>query len=144
MTVLYATGTMRFALSPRRQNRAMSSDTYRLLAETICLCFPSTPVHRHSDRAVNPHSLPLDRNATFFEYVVVDGKRYYASRTVGWSKSSFVHVVIPGPTVIDAHGEVLEIFQFDQDFRRSGTPLWLARVRWFKAWTGERESTWDI
>ena len=144
MTLLYVTGTVRFGLSPRHQNRAMPSDTYRLLAGTISLCFPSTPVHPRSERAFNPQSMPLDRNATFFEYVVVDGKRYYASRTVGWCKSSFVHVVIPGPTAINAHGEVLELFQFDQDFRQTGTPLWFARVRWFKPWTGERESTWDI
>ncbi len=91
----------------------MSSDTYRLLAETICHCFPSTPVHHHLDWAVNPHSVLLNHTATFFEYVIVDGKRYYASCTVGWSKSSFIHVVIPGPTMIDAHREVLEIIQFD-------------------------------
>jgi len=94
----------------------MSSDTYRLLAKTICCCFLSTPVHHHSDWAVNPHGVPLNCTATFFEYVIVDGKRYYASRTVGWSKSSFIHIMIPGPTTIDAHGEVLEIIQFDQDF----------------------------
>ena len=87
----------------------MSSDTYQLLAETICHCFPSTPVHCRSDWAVNPHSVLLDHTATFFEYVIVDGKRYYTSHMVGWSKLSFVHIMIPGPTAINAHGEVLEI-----------------------------------
>ncbi len=144
MTLLYMIGTMQFALSPQCQNRVMPSDTYRLLAETISLCFPSTPVHPHLVRAFNPQSLPLDHNTTFFKYVVVDGKWYYASCTVGWCKSSFIHIVITGPTTIDAHGEVLEIFQFDQDFHQSGTPLWFARVHWFKGWFGECESTWDI
>jgi hypothetical protein len=144
MTLLYMTGTVQFGLSPRHQNRAMPSDTYRLLVGMISLCFPSTPVHPCSDRAFNPQSMPLDCNATFFEYVVVDGKRYYASRTVGWCKPSFVHVIIPGPTAINAHREVFKLFQFDQDFHQTGTPLWFARVRWFKPWTGECESTWDI
>ena len=121
----------------------MSMDTYRLLADTICVKFPSTPVHRRSDPAAFPHSLPLDHTATFFEYVVVDGKRYYASRLVGWNKSSFVHVVIPGSSPTDAYGEMLEVFQFDQDFRQAGCPMWFAHVRWFKPWSGERESIWD-
>lgn len=132
-----------YALSPRRQTKVMSTETYRQLADTICLRFPSTPIHRRSDRAVLPGSLPLDYSATFFEYVVVDGKRYYASRMVGWNKSSFVHVVIPGTSLTDACGEILEVFQFDQDFRQAGCPLWLARVRWFRPWSGEHEGIWD-
>lgn len=91
----------------------MSSDTYRLLADTICLRFPSTPVHHRSDRAVLPNSLPLDHAATFFKYLIVDGKQYYTSRKVGWNKSSFVHIFIPGPSPMDAYGEILEVFQFD-------------------------------
>ena len=121
----------------------MSSDTYRILADTIRFKYPRTPVHCRSDRAVIRNSLPLERTATFFKYVVVDGKRYYASRTVGSNKSSFVHVIIPGPSPINAYGEILEIFQFNQDFRQTGSPLWLARVRWFKPWAGEREKIWD-
>jgi hypothetical protein len=118
-------------------------ETYRLLADMICLRFPLTPVHRRSDRPGFPNSLPLDHSATFFEYVVVDGKRYYASRMVGWNKSSFVHVMIPGTSSNDAYGEILEVFQFDQDFRRAGCPLWLAHIRWFRPWSGEREGIWD-
>jgi hypothetical protein len=101
------------------------------------------PVHCRSDRAVAPNSLPLEHIATFFEYVVVNGKRFYASRTVGWNKSSLVHAVIPGPIPKDAYGEVLEILQINQDFRNTGTPLWFARVRWFKPWCGERDQIWD-
>ncbi|KAG2046439.1 hypothetical protein BDR06DRAFT_977475 [Suillus hirtellus] len=42
--------------------------------------------------------LPLDCNTTFFDYMIIDGKRYHGSRTVGYNHSSFVHVAIPGPT----------------------------------------------
>ena len=52
----------------------MSSDTYHLLTDKICLRYPLTPVHCRSAAAVASNSLPLDRNAIFFEYVIVNGK----------------------------------------------------------------------
>jgi hypothetical protein len=70
--------------------------------------------------------MPLDWAATFFEYIVMDGKHYHASLTVMSSNLSLVHVVIPASALIDAYREVLEVFQFDQDFRQIGRPLWLA------------------
>jgi len=121
----------------------MSSDTYRLLADTICSRYPGTPVHCRSDSVVSPNSVPLERTATFFEYVVIDGKRYFASRTVGLNRSSLVHVIIPGMSPIHGYGEILEIFQFNQVFSLTNSPLWLAQVRWFKPWSGERETIWD-
>jgi len=117
----------------------MSSDTYRHLAETISLRFPHTPVHCRAARVVAHNSVPLDRSAIFFEYVVVDGKRYYASLMVGGNRSSLVHIRVPGSDAIDVYGEILEIFQVTQDFRKLGHPLWFGRVRWFKAWLGERD-----
>jgi hypothetical protein len=106
----------------------MSSDTYHLLADEICLQYPLTPIHCHSDAAVASNSLPLDRKAIFFEYIVVDGKQYYASWTVGWNKSLFVQVLIPGSYPVTAYGEVLEIFQCSQDFGQPDCLMWLARV----------------
>jgi hypothetical protein len=132
-----------YAFSPRHHTKTMLSDTYRLLADSICSRFPSTPVHCHSDNAVLPNSLPLERTAVFFDYVVVDGKRYHASHTMGCNRSSFVHVLIPGPHPVDAYGELLEIFQFNQDFQHTGSSLRMARVRWFNPWTGECENIWD-
>jgi len=136
-------GGITYSLGPQCQIRNMSSETYHLLAHTICSRYPATPVHCRSDHTVTPNSLPLTHTAIFFEYVVVNGKRYYASRTVGWNTSSLVHVVIPGPFPKDAYGEVLEILQIDQDFRNTGRPLWLARIRWLKPWCGERDRIWD-
>lgn len=121
----------------------MSTETYRLLAQTICYQYPLTPVHCRSDRPITSNSLPLDRDATFFDYVIIDGKRYHGSRTVGYNRSSFVHVAIPSPTVTQhAYGEILEIFQFDQRFRLEDTPLWVVRMRWFVPWNGECEKVW--
>ena len=121
----------------------MSSDTYRLLADEICLRYPLTPIHCRSDAAAASNSLLLDRKAIFFEYVVINGKRYYASWTVGWNKSSFVRVLIPRVSPVTAYGELLEIFQFSQNFGQTDCPLWLARVRWLTPWDGERDSIWD-
>jgi len=132
-----------YAFSPYHHIKNMSSDTYRLLTNMICSRFPSTPVHCQSDTAVLPNSIPLECTALFFDYVVVDGKRYHASHMVRCNMSSFVHILIPGPQPVDAYGELLEVFQFNQDFQHSGSLLRLACVRWFSAWTGEWESIWE-
>jgi hypothetical protein len=121
----------------------MCSDTYRMLAQTICFRFPLNPVHCQYEWPLIPHSLPLNPDAIFFEYVIVNGKRYYASRTVGFNKSSFVHVIIPGTIPVHVYGEILEIFQVTQQFRAGGQSLWFARMRWFTAWKGERDDIWD-
>ncbi len=114
-----------------------------ILIDGVPYRYPATPVHCRSERPLTSNSLPLHHSATFFEYVVIDGKRFYASRTVGWNKSSFVHVVIPGTSPQDAYAEVLEILQIDQDFRNAGHPLWLAQVRWLKPWRRECDQIWD-
>jgi len=118
----------------------MLLDTYRLLADKICLRYPLTPIHCHLDAAVASNSLPLDHKAIFFEYVVVNGKRYYASWTVGWNKSSFIWVLILGSSQVTAYRELLEIFQFSQDFGQTVCPLWLAWVRWLTLWESKRDS----
>lgn len=121
----------------------MSSDTYRYLADTISSRFPHAPVHCRADRLVPHDSVPLNRSAMFFEYVVVDSKRYYASLTVGSNRSSLVHICVPGSDPVDGYGEILEIFQVTQEFRQLVHPLRFGRVRWFKTWLGERDVLWD-
>jgi hypothetical protein len=71
---LLLTESVPYAFSPHHHTRHMSLDMYRLLANTICFRFPSTPVHCHSDNPVFPDSLPLKHTALFFNYIVVDGK----------------------------------------------------------------------
>ncbi|KIO14438.1 hypothetical protein M404DRAFT_1009458 [Pisolithus tinctorius Marx 270] len=91
------------------------------------------------------HSIPLDRTATFFDYVIVGGRRYHASRTLGSRNSSLVHVAIPqrnGQPPVDAYGELLEIFRFNQDIHFQGESMYFLRARWFKRWNGDREDMW--
>jgi hypothetical protein len=140
---LLLTESVPYTFSPHHYTRHMSSDMYHLLANTICSRFPLTPIHCHLDNLVFPNSLPLERTALFFDYIVVDGKRYHASHTVRSNRLSFVHVLIPGPSSVGAYGELLEVFQLNQDFRHTGSSLWLAHVRWFRLWTGEHESIWN-
>ncbi|KAG2740145.1 hypothetical protein P692DRAFT_20881200 [Suillus brevipes Sb2] len=82
--------------------------------------------------------------AVFFDYVVIRGKCYNASRTTGSNNSSFVHVLIPqtDATPIHAYGEVLEIFQYMQNFCGVGSPMWFVQMRWFVPWTGECKDIW--
>jgi len=128
-----------YGLSPRCHKDNMSSDTYQLVVEAICSQFPLTPVHCRSECPIFPNSLPLKRTATFFEYVVIGGKRYHASCAVGTNKSSFAHVIIPGPSLANIYGEVLEFIQVNQQIQQNGRPLWFIRMQWFKAWASEHE-----
>jgi hypothetical protein len=117
-------GVLLYSFSPRHHTGNMSSDTYRLVAEMINGRFPLTPVHCRSDWPRHCNSLPLDRTAMFFKYVVLEGKRYHASCTVGTNKSSFTHIVIPGSSPINAYGEILEIFQVNQQTLQHDHRLW--------------------
>lgn len=118
----------------------MSSETYRLLQHTISTHFPETPVHCAWDLPRFPNSIPLDTTATFYDYVILDGKRYHGSSTIGSNSSSLVEVAMPDdPSHLEC-GELTEIFKFEQ---RGGFPLFFGRVRWFKTWTGPREKIWD-
>ncbi|KIK33735.1 hypothetical protein CY34DRAFT_26988 [Suillus luteus UH-Slu-Lm8-n1] len=73
-----------------------------------------TDAHCHMDHLLLSHSLPLNQQAIFFNYVVLCGKRYYASWTTGSNHLSFIHVIIPNNgSPCHVYGEILEIFQFE-------------------------------
>jgi len=93
---------------------------------TICISYPVMPVHCHLDCAIMPNSLPLEHTVIFFKYVIVNGKRFFASQTVGLNKSFLIHIVILGPSPKDAYGELFEILQINQDFQNIGYLLWFA------------------
>ncbi|KAG1721106.1 hypothetical protein EDB19DRAFT_1835661 [Suillus lakei] len=97
-------------------------------------------VHCCGDVPLIQNSTPLNHEATFYEYVIVNGRRYHASRTVGSNSSSLVRVTIPGAVPVTAFGELLEIFQFEC---RSGHSVWFGRIRWFKPWCGTRNKVWN-
>ncbi|KAI5998319.1 hypothetical protein EDC04DRAFT_2909460 [Pisolithus marmoratus] len=83
--------------------------------------------------------------ATFFEYVIIGRKRYHASRSLGSRNSSLVHVVLPqqNQPAIDAYGEILEVFRFDQDIHYQGQSMYFVRMRWFRQWDREKEAVWE-
>lgn len=132
-----------YELSPRHHTRPLPSDTYRFLVQTLCFRFPETPVHCRHQTALVRNSTPLSYQATFFDYVIINGRRYYASRTIGSNRSSLVHVIIPGTPPTHAFGEVLEIFQISQPLEADQTRLsWFARARWFMSWGGDLDGVW--
>jgi hypothetical protein len=92
---------------------------------------------------MNSNSIPPNQTATFFEYVVIVGKRYHAPRTVGTNKSSFTHILIPGSLPNNTYSEILEIFQVNQRILESDCPLWFVEMRWFKPWSSEHDQIWD-
>lgn len=123
--------------------KAMGSETYQLVAQMICLHFPETPVHCRHQAATMSNSLPLSYEATFFDYVILNGKRYYASHAVRGNWSSFVHVVIPGESATHAFREILKIFQIYQLLRAGmNHMLWFACLWWFKSWEGDLDDVW--
>ena len=124
----------------------MSQETYHKLAWTLSIKYPDFPVHCQSQRPLNPQSVPLDQKATFYDYVVINGKRYYASSAVGSRQASLVEINVNGNTIPPATlkcGELLEILQVDNLLSRNGHPIWLGRMRWFKEWTLPWEAVWD-
>ncbi|KAG2053455.1 hypothetical protein BDR06DRAFT_1008610 [Suillus hirtellus] len=137
--------TQTYTLSPCHHKIDIPTETYQLLAQTLCFQFPLTPVYCRMDRPLVAHSLPLYQQAIFFEYVILGGKHYYASRTVSSNHSSFIHTIIPsqGLPPRHAYGEILEIFQFEQNFCGQEIPLWFAQTHWFKPWHGELTDFWD-
>jgi len=63
--------------------------------------------------------------------------------TVGLNRSLFAHIVIPGPSPVNAYREILEIVQVSQQFQKSDYPLWFVQIWWFKAWIGKHKQLWD-
>ena len=79
-----------------------SLETYLLLACALNACFPLSPVHCQHKRPASLHSVPLNLKGIFYDYVVIDGKRFHASRAVSTQRSSLVHVRIPGQVTVHA------------------------------------------
>ncbi|KIO11444.1 hypothetical protein M404DRAFT_127581, partial [Pisolithus tinctorius Marx 270] len=132
-----------YSLSPRCHENVFSSETYRLLARTLNARFPLSPVHCQHERPTTPRSIPLNPNGIFYDYVVINGKRFHASRAVGTHRSSLVHVMIPGQVPTHGYGEILEIFQLDQPLHDGKQRLWFAHMRWFKPYHGNQRTIWD-
>jgi hypothetical protein len=118
----------------------MNIETYRQLAQALSSWFSQFPVHCQGDRPRCWESIPLDHVATFLDYVVLNGSRYYASCAVGSNRASLVKVQI-GPSDNLIHGEILDLIQFKHNTKAQ--TIWVAHMRWFRAWDGPQERIWD-
>ncbi|KIO00297.1 hypothetical protein M404DRAFT_29676 [Pisolithus tinctorius Marx 270] len=64
-----------YSLSPWHHENILSMETYQLIARALNARFPFLPVHCQHERPIMPHSIPLSNKATFFDYIVINGKR---------------------------------------------------------------------
>jgi hypothetical protein len=130
------------SLSPRNEVKRLSNETYRQLSRTLNMWYPDRPVHCQSERPSSFRSIPLNLEATFFDYVVQGGRRYYASRAVGSNRSALVEVVLKNLHINgeSSCGELLEIFKTDP--YSNSQPQVFGRVRWFKEWDQPCEAVW--
>ncbi|KAJ7852606.1 hypothetical protein B0H13DRAFT_2359401 [Mycena leptocephala] len=139
---LHRDAKLAYEFSPHSKVGLMTDETYHQLAGALTKHFPDVRVHCISDPAPHPDSIPLNTQATFYNYVVVDGRRYYASSRARSNRSSLIQAAIPTGTGISLHcGELLEIFKFQQC--ADGTELWFGRVRWFTTYRGTPEPIWE-
>ncbi|KZT18076.1 hypothetical protein NEOLEDRAFT_1081034 [Neolentinus lepideus HHB14362 ss-1] len=95
------------------------------------------------EAGMDGRSIPLEDSAIFYDYVVLNGKRYHASEATGMHRTSMVEVDLKrdNGSIRTEYGELLEIFEYDQ--KTLGGPIWLGRIRWFVPWTGARDPVWS-
>jgi hypothetical protein len=128
-----------FAPSPRQETKSMSIETYHQLACALAFWYPETHLHCQGKHPIHPDSLLLDQSAIFFDYIIFNGSRYYASRSVGSNRASLVDVMLP--TEETRSGEILELLQVQVN--NMSNLIWVAHMRWFRPWDGPRERIWD-
>jgi hypothetical protein len=105
----------------------MSIDTNLLLAKTLNFSSPQTPVYCQFNHPIVPCSIPLNREATFFNYVIICGKWYYVSLMVGSRVSSLAKVnILQSESYV--HEEILKIFQFNQDVHHANQLMWFTQM----------------
>ncbi|KAL6299063.1 hypothetical protein BKA93DRAFT_830185 [Sparassis latifolia] len=132
-----------YSMSASSELQSMTTNTYRLLLMHLTKSYPDWHLHSHIGRPQFTDSQPMIDNAIFFDHVVKGGQRYYASMKSGSHHSSLIEVyrrTSDNCQTVDC-GELLEIFQFQQNSRVP--PMWFGRIRWFKPWEGDREPIWD-
>ncbi|KAJ7126601.1 hypothetical protein C8R43DRAFT_897637 [Mycena crocata] len=132
-----------YGFSPTSKIAVMRDETYRQLAGALTIHFPTVPVHCISDSPLHPDSLPLTTRATFYNYVIVNGRRYYASSLAKSNRGSLIQVSFspPGGPVTLHCGELIEIFKFQQ--YEDSDELFFGRMRWFTPYRGTPEPVWD-
>ncbi|KZV76257.1 hypothetical protein PENSPDRAFT_476384 [Peniophora sp. CONT] len=134
-----------FALSSRWEMRSMPSETYRLLVDQLNIMFAQDGLRFHSRRQAlpTPQSIAVEIDARFYDYVVLDGRRFHASSHANTPAQSLVEVHVPAlnGVVRKEYGELVEILQYDQ--LPGGRCIWLGHIRWFTRWEGQLPPSWQ-
>lgn len=127
-------------MSPRQKVSDMSTELYSGLLNYFHVHYPSWHLHEAWQLRPHPASEPMVRTAVFFDYVHIYGRKFYAANLSGNAATSLIEAYVPW-SMSTACGQVLDIFQFQQAIEH--TPVWLARVRWFRPWEGNTPGLWN-
>ena len=138
---LTASSTDAYTLSQRRKSINMSSELYQAVLEHFRHKYPGWPIHSRFERQQYNDSIPLTQAIISFDYVILNGYRYYAANQSGNMTASVVSAETPWSALLSA-GRLLDIFQFQQNTHTP--PMWLARIHWFKLSGGPREAIWNM
>ncbi len=117
-----------FELSTRSSREPCPVDLYFALLRHLQIRQPMQQFHSILTLVPSPSSTLIPNLATFFDYIVVAGHRYHASRRAVSSRNSLALVQTSSNGRSNWGGEIVDIFMFEQ----AGVGLvYLAAMRWF-------------
>lgn len=123
----------------------MSSETYSLLVDQLNIMFTSDGMSFYSriQARPTPQSIAVELNARFYDYVILNGRRFHASSNANTPALSLVEVHVPSLNgdLRKEYGELVEILAYDQ--LPGQRQVWLGRVRWFSRWEGQLPPSWQ-
>lgn len=124
MSDFFPIGGISFLLSTHSISGLMGPDVY---ADVLAHFTARLPIPVRSHIAVNVEGIPVLPNATFFDYAVINQRRYWASTRNNNAGNSLIAVVTgTGETNV---GELTEIFALQQPtlggLHRFGCVRWL-------------------
>ncbi|TBU52487.1 hypothetical protein BD310DRAFT_981846 [Dichomitus squalens] len=119
-------------LSRRASREMFPEDLYYTLLKHVQSRHPLQQFHSFISLAPSPTSTLVPNIATFFDYAIIHGHRYYASRRTISPRNSLALVqwnTSGSPSQRRHAGEITDIFMFEHP---SVGAVYLAAVRWFR------------
>ncbi len=115
----------------------MDTTTYAAVLAHINLLFPSLPLRSRLDSQAPLDAIPLRAKALMFDYVIVNQRRYSASRRATNVMNSLVEVTVDG-TGRTWVGELKDIIRIDQKPQGVFT---IGQFEWFRPFAVDMSQT---
>ncbi|KAH9912376.1 hypothetical protein B0H21DRAFT_828763 [Amylocystis lapponica] len=122
---------IKFKLSTRSEKTIIPQDLYFTLLAHLQLRSPDLGLRSYIAPATPDHPTVLNLNATFFDYIVINGHRYLSSSRTTNTADSLLCVRRPPGATHPWIGELTHIFVLQQpgiEVRRYGAMKWLKPV----------------